>query len=136
MRKNRETILPIIRVIKLLQINFFIFFYNKIDNIRTGLCAMVDEPLVEIPDQSFNVPLNCFSSVTLQEIRHIILKAPCKSCELDPLPSWLLKDCVDELSLIVTSIVNASLKHAIVPLSLKTALIRPLLKSLGLIRKF
>ena len=88
-------------------------------NIRTGLCAMVDEPLVEIPDQSFNgVPLNCFSSVTLQEIRHIILKAPSKSCELDPLPSWLLKECVDELSPIVTSIVNASLNHAIVPLSL------------------
>ena len=62
----------LIRVIKLLQINFFPFFYNKIDDIRTGLCAMVDEPLVEIPDQSFNgVPLNCFSGVTLQEIRHI-----------------------------------------------------------------
>ena len=52
-------------------------FHNEIDNIRTGLCAMVDEPLVEIPDQSFNgVPLNCFSCVTLQEIRHNILKAP------------------------------------------------------------
>ena len=112
---------------------FLSFFHNKIDNIRTGLCAMVDEPLVEIPDQSFNgVPLNCFSSVTLQEIRHIILKAPSKSCELDPLPSWLLKECVDELSPIVTSIVNASLNHAIVPLSLKTALIRPLLKKSGL----
>ena len=68
--------------------------------------------------------MSCFCSVTLQEIRHIILKAPSKSCELDPLPSWLLKECVDELSPIVT----ASLNHAIVPLSLKTALIRPLLK--------
>ena len=58
--------------------------------------------------------------------------SPSKSCELDPLPSWLLKECVDELSPIVTSIVNASLNHAIVPLSLKTALIRPLLKKSGL----
>ena len=84
---------------------------------------------MEIPDQSFNgVPLSCFCSVTLQEIRHIILKAPTKFCELDPLPSWLLKECVDKLSPIVT----ASLNHAIVPLSLKTALIRPLLKKPGL----
>ena len=122
---------------KLLQINFFPFSHNKIDNIRTGLCAIVDEPLVEIPDQSFNgVPLNCFSCVTLQEIHHIILKAPSKSCKLDPLPSWLLKECVDELSPIVTSIVNASFNHAIVPLSLKTALIRILLKKPGLDKKF
>ena len=133
MGKNGETILPTHSCDKTLADQFIFFFHNKIDNIRTGLCAMVDEPLVEIPDQSFNgVPLNCFSSVTLQEIRHIILKAPSKSCELDPLPSWLLKECVDELSPIVTSIVNASLNHAIVPLSLKTALIRPLLKKSGL----
>ena len=133
MGKNGETILPTHLCDKTLADQFLFFFHNKIDNIRTGLCAIVDEPLVEIPDQSFNgVPLNCFSSVTLQEIRHIILKAPSKSCELDPLPSWLLKECVDELSPIVTSIVNASLNHAIVPLSLKTALIRPLLKKSGL----
>ena len=44
----------------------------------------------------------------------------------------LFSSCVDELSPIVTSIVNASLNHAIVPLSLKTALIRPLLKKSGL----
>ena len=133
MGKNGETILPTHSCDKTLADQFLSFFHNKIDNIRAGLCAMVDEPLVEIPDQSFNgVPLNCFSSVTLQEIRHIILKAPSKSCELDPLPSWLLKECVDELSPIVTSIVNASLNHAIVPLSLKTALIRPLLKKSGL----
>ena len=133
MGKNGETILPIHSCDKTLADQFLSFFHNKIDNIRTGLCAMVDEPLVEIPDQSFNgVPLNCFSSVSLQEIRHIILKAPSKSCELDPLLSWLFKECVDELSPIVTSIVNASLNHAIVPLSLKTALIRPLLKKPGL----
>ena len=133
MGKNGETILPTHSCDKTLADQFLSFFHNKIDNIRAGLCAMVDEPLVEIPDQSFNgVPLNCFSSVTLQEIRHIILKAPSKSCELDPLPSWLLKECVDELSPIVTSIVNASLNHAIVTLSLKTALIRPLLKKSGL----
>ena len=46
-----------------------------------------------------------FSRVLLQEIRHIILKASNKSCELDPLHSWLLKECIDELSLIVTVIV-------------------------------
>ena len=69
MGKNRETIVPTHSSDITIADQFLSFFHNKIDNIRTGLCAMV----VEIPDQSFNgVPLNCFSSVTLQEIRHII----------------------------------------------------------------
>ena len=41
-------------------------------NIRTGLCAIVDEPLVEIPDQSFNPirspPLRFFA------LTHLILE--------------------------------------------------------------
>ena len=120
MEKNGETILPTHSCDKTLADQFIYFFYNNIDNIRTGLCAMVDEPLVEIPDQSFNgVPLNCFLCGTLQELRHIILMAPSKSCEFNLIPSWLLKECVDELSPIVTSIVNASLNHAIVPILLK-----------------
>ena len=66
MGKNGETILPTHSCNKTLADQFISFFHNKLDNIRTGLCAMVDEPLVEIPDQSFNgVPLNCFSNVTL-----------------------------------------------------------------------
>ena len=68
-------------------------------------------------------------------MRHIILKAPSKFGELNPLPSWLLKECLDELSPIVTCIANASLSNAIVPLSLKTALIRRLLKKPGLDKK-
>ena len=130
--KNGETILPTHSGAD----QFLSFFHNKIDNTRTGLCAMVDEPLVEIPDQTFNgVPLNCSLVLPYKKIRHIILKAPGKSCELDPLPSWLLKECVDELSQVGTSIVNASLNHANVPLSFKTALIKPLLKKPGLNKK-
>ena len=55
MGKNGETILPTHSCDKTHADQFLSFFHNKIDNIRTGLCAMVDEPLVEIPDQSFKV---------------------------------------------------------------------------------
>ena len=44
------------------------------------------------------------------------------SCELDPLPTWLRKECKAELSL----------RESMIPKSLKTALIRPLLKKTGL----
>ena len=47
--------------------------------------------------------------------------------ELDPLPTWLLKECIAELVPTITDIVNMSLRDSLMPKSLKTALIRPLL---------
>ena len=69
---------------------------------------------------------------TEAEIRNIIKLSPVKSCELDPLPTWLLKECIAELVPIITDIVNMSLGEYMIPKSLKTALIRPLLKKTGL----
>ena len=59
---------------------------------------------------------------TEAEIWNIIKLSPVKSCELDPLPTWLLKECKAELVLI-TDIVNMSLRESMIPKSLKTALI-------------
>ena len=57
--------------------------------------------------------------------------SPVKSCEMDPLPTWLLKECKAELVIIITDIVNMSLRESMIPKSLKTARIRPLLKKTG-----
>ena len=50
--------------------------------------------------------------------------------------SWirylLLKECIAELVPTITDIVNMSLRHSLMPTPLKTALIRPLLKKIGL----
>ena len=70
--------------------------------------------------------------VTEVEIRNIIKLSPAKSCELDPLSTWLLKECIPELVPTITDTVNMSLRDSLMPKSLKTALIRPLLKKIGL----
>ena len=67
-----------------------------------------------------------------EEVREIIQKSPNKSCELDPIPTWLLKDCLDELLPLITDIVNTSMKAGSVPKDFKSARIRPLLKKSGL----
>lgn len=56
-----------------------------------------------------------------------IREAPAKSCSLDRLPTWLLKN-MDNLVPIITSIINESLTTGEFPTSFKTALVRPLLK--------
>ena len=53
--------------------------------------------------------------------------SPAKSCELDPLPTWILKECIAELLPVITGIVNKSLRDSLMPTSLKTAPIRQLL---------
>ena len=65
---------------------------------------------------------------------NIIKLSPDKSCELDPLPTWLLNECIAELVPLITDIVNMSLRESMIPKSLNTALIRPLLKKTGLDR--
>ena len=80
------------------------------------------------------VPLNTFMGATEAEIRNIIKLSPVKSCELDLLHTWLLMECIAELMSLITDIVNMSLRESIIPKSLKTALIRPLLEKAGLYR--
>ena len=73
-----------------------------------------------------------FKSVTQIEVKNIIKKAANKSCALDPLPTWMLKECVDLLLPSITNTINLSLLNGDVPSELKYAQIRPLLKKQGL----
>jgi len=47
---------------------------------------------------------------------------------LDPMPTWLLKDCIDVLLPILTDIMNASLEQGIFPSLFKKSLVHPLIK--------
>ena len=69
---------------------------------------------------------------TEAEIWNIIKLLSVKSCELDHLPTWHLKECKAELVPLITDIVNMPLRESMIPKSLKTVLIRPLLKKTGL----
>ena len=53
---------------------------------------------------------------------------PQKSCDLDPIPTFDLFDCLYEIIPIVTSIMNKSLSSGIVPQCFKHALVKPLFK--------
>ena len=47
-----------------------------------------------------------FNEVSENEIRRLILKSSDKSCNLDPIPNSILKDCVYELAPTLTGILN------------------------------
>ena len=56
-----------------------------------------------------------------------------KQCSFDPVPTWLLKDCIHLLVPFVTSIINGSLRNGCVPSAFKSAYITTLLKKSGLV---
>ena len=84
------------------------------------------------PDILTNDRLDSFSLTTDDEIRKIIMRSPSRSCSLDPLPTWLVKEGIDTFIPILTKLVNTSLQSGSVPASLKEAHVRPLLKKTGL----
>ena len=75
--------------------------------------------------------LNFFEPALPSDVKRIVLASAVKSCELDPLPTSLLKCHIDSLSPVVARIINASLSSSVVPLSMKHAVITPILKKRG-----
>ena len=103
------------------------YFIQKIVTIRNGLCQNInsDNQCDETDVIYILGPLN---PATNEEISKIIRSSASKSCDLDPIPTWLLKLCLSELLPVITYIVNLSLSTSTVPYELKLALITPLLK--------
>ena len=78
-----------------------------------------------LPD---DIALKGFRQVSIEETTKYIIKTPSKSCELDPIPTDLLKEVTHKLSPTLTDLINTSLKHGTFPMELKKALLRSLLK--------
>ncbi len=67
-----------------------------------------------------------------EEVEKAIRKSPTKSCTLDLIPNWLLKDSHSPLLPVITKIINLSLFEGIVPEDFKNANLLPLLKNVQL----
>ena len=73
-----------------------------------------------------------FQPVTPEQVQKIILSGNSKSCTLDPMPTKLLKECLDCLLASIVNIINISISSSNIPPSLKAATVTPLLKKTGL----
>ena len=106
---------------------FSCFFKEKIDKIRDNLpdCSDINLEIAQSPPVS---TLNVLRNTTEEEVWKIICKSPAKSCMLDPIPTWLIKESRSELLPVMTNIINSSLRSSQVPKSMKSAIVTPLLK--------
>ena len=72
--------------------------------------------------------LNCFSCVSESDVLEVIKSLPNKQCDLDPMPTRLLKANLSFIVRFVTELFNKSLSTGDVPLHLKSVYIIPRLK--------
>lgn len=111
------------------------FFSAKIDGIQSDLLKKKNN-IVNSDDITTDETIysssnfNTFSAVKPDDIMPIVMTTLSKSCALDPLPSSVIKPCVDLLLPVITDIVNQSLLGGSVPSSLKVAVLTPLLKKI------
>ena len=102
------------------------FFVHKIEEIKSSFDP--DRPMPTNPVEFSRTVFPEFQLVTEDFAKTVVQEMPPKSYDLDPIPTSVLYDCLDEVIPIVTSIMNKSLSSGIVPQCFKHALVKPLLK--------
>ena len=131
LHQSAETPLPITDSLQDLANEFNDFYVEKIANIRSGF-ATSDSQDYALEDVQVTCKFSAFTILTQDEVKKLVACAPCKSCPSDPIPTNLLKQCIDEINPILTEIINGSLSEGLFPESFKEATITPLLKKAGL----
>jgi len=91
--------------------------------------ASAATPLYDVPCRVTS-SLADFAAVTVDKVAKLIRSAPNKTCQLDPAPTWLVKDTSRLLSPLVSLLIKESLTMGCFPAEFK-AIVRPLLKKDG-----
>ena len=110
--------------------NFNRFFIEKIRCLKDRFNNNYDHKTHD--GNAVDATLDTFSPVDLKYVTKLIQSAPNKTCDLDPIPTNILKFLTETIAPVVQKIINSSLDKGIVPSTYKTALVKPLLKKPGL----
>jgi hypothetical protein len=84
------------------------FSLDKINTISDHLSDLNKQTSMDVlrADKKFEgKSLDCFTPASEAEVQKIIMTYPSKSCELDPIPSSVLKSSVDSLLPTITTII-------------------------------
>ena len=73
-------------------------------------------------------PLSTLPPATKEEVQKLIRQSASKTCDLDPVPTWLVIKFLNGLLPTITKIVNLSLSTSDMSSVLRDALVAPLLK--------
>jgi len=109
--------------------DFLRFFDEKVKAVRA---STEGQQLPTSTTPPAGVSLSALSPCSEEEVGRFIMQSPTKSCALDTIPTFLVKEMVDEMLPYVTAMTNISLREGRLSSSQKHTVVTPLLKKPGL----
>ena len=111
---------------------FAIFFSEKMFELHTALKSATKNESPHTAPKNTPPNLSFFNPVTEEEVSKIILNSSNSFCDLDPLPTSFLKQCLPSPLPTITHNINLSLGTGFFPDKFKSSSIIPLLKKYNL----
>ena len=99
---------------------------NKVEKLRSNIAS--EHVTSTIVTETTTATFYSFDKVSKLIVKECILISAPKSCELDPIPSKLLIECLDSILPSLTDLVNSSLASGNLPQCFKSAVVTPILK--------
>ena len=107
------------------------FFREKVAKIRHSLDVRSGHNLISSVNVAHSLcssSLCEFHQITQDDVCKIITGSPSKTCKLDCIPTWILKEHLSVFLPFVTHVINTSLTTGVFPESLGRAVITPIIK--------
>ena len=101
-------------------------FTNIVEKLRANIAS--EHVASTLVTGTTTATFSSFEKVSQLTVKACILNSAPKSCELDPIPSKLLIECLDSILPSLIDLFNSSLASGIFPQCFKSALVTPILK--------
>ena len=112
--------------------SFAKFFSDKIHKLHTSLLFNHTAASPHVPPPSTPPSFSSFTPVTIDDVSSLLSRSPDTNCDLDPIPTSLLKKCSHILLPTITNIINLSISTGIFPDQFKSCSVHPHLKKANL----
>ena len=95
--------------------DFAVFFQDKVAGILASTACASPPDIIHRQAPSFH----SFEPVTVPDVIKLMKTVPAKSCALDPIPTWLLKQVATSIAPVICHLCNPSMQTGTIPILLK-----------------
>ena len=125
---EKPSVLPVHDSHSELAESFCEYFVSKIQRSRDGFSSARNSGTIDYASCCQGLVLSSFSQADDDEISKLVKQMKNKSCQLDPLPTWLVKQCLPALTPVLCQMIHLSFRLCEVSDDMKLAMVTPLLK--------
>ena len=120
---EKPSVVPVHDLHSELAESFSEYFVSKIQRIRDGFSSTRNSGTIDYASCYQGLVLSSFSQVDEDEVSKLVKQMKNKSCQLDPVPTWLVKQCLPSLTPVPFQMTNLSFRLCEVPDDMKLAMV-------------